>query len=84
MASEVTDLYFQITGYSNGTYYFIVVAHNDNGDTLSNCLIVIVGIPPEGPNEGVIPGYPIYLLLTFFTVMTAILIKKKRAKLSKL
>ena len=83
LASEITDLYLPITGYSNGTYYFIVVAHNANGDTLSNCLIVIVGIPPEEPSDGVIPGYPIYLLLTFFTVMTAILIMKKREKLPK-
>lgn len=83
LTSETTDLFLPITGYSNGTYYFIVVAHNDNGDTLSNCLIVIVEIPPEGPSDGVIPGYPIYLLLTLFTLMTAILIKKKRAKLPK-
>jgi len=83
LASEITDIYLPITGYSNGTYYFIVVAHNAYGDTLSNCLIVIVGIPPEGPDDGVIPGYPLYLLLTFLTVITAILIKKKREKLSK-
>ena len=81
--SETTDLSLPLTGYSNGTYYFIVVAHNANGDTLSNCLMVTVGIPPEGPDDGVIPGYPLYLLLTFFIVITAILIKKKRAKLPK-
>jgi len=84
LASETTDISLLITGYSNGTYYFIVVAHNEYGDTLSNCLIVIVGIPPEGPDDGVIPGYPLYLLLTLFTVITAILIKKKREKLLKL
>ena len=84
LASEVTDITLPITGYSNGTYYFIVVAHNANGDTLSNCLIITVGIPPEEPNNGVIPGYPLYLLLTLFTVMTAILIMKKRRKISKL
>ncbi len=83
LASEITDLTLPLTGYSNGTYYFIVVAHNDNGDTLSNCLIVTVGIVPEEPGDGVIPGYPLYLLLTFFIVVTLILIKKKREKLPK-
>jgi hypothetical protein len=82
LASEITDITLPITGYSNGTYYFIIVAHNAYGDTLSNCLEIIVIISPGGPGPE-IPGYPLYLLLTFFTVITAILIKKKREKLSK-
>ncbi|MFX1238967.1 MAG: ABC transporter substrate-binding protein, partial [Promethearchaeota archaeon] len=31
-----------ISGHSNGTYYYIVVAHNDYGETLSNCFIVVI------------------------------------------
>jgi len=87
VATDITSLSLSLTGYSNGTYYFIVEAHNAYGDTLSNCIEVIVAIPPEedgdgdGDGDGVIPGYPLYLLLTFFVVITSILIKKKRRKL---
>ena len=46
MGNEITDLTLALTGYEDGTYYFIVVVHNDYGDTLSNCIEVVVGIPP--------------------------------------
>ena len=80
VASEITALTLSLTGYSNGRYYFIIVAHNDYGDTLSDCIVVWVDDTPVEPE---IPGYPVYLLLSFFTVITAILIMKKRRKLSK-
>ncbi|MFX1597007.1 MAG: hypothetical protein ACFFBK_13195, partial [Promethearchaeota archaeon] len=84
LADHITDLSLALTGYSNGTYYFIVVAHNAVGDTLSNCIVVTVEIPPEAPEEGegggIISGYPLYLLLTLFIVITSILIKKHRKK----
>ncbi|MFX0148929.1 MAG: Ser-Thr-rich GPI-anchored membrane family protein, partial [Candidatus Hodarchaeota archaeon] len=37
LAEGVTDLNLSLSGYSDGTYYFIAVAHNQYGDTLSNC-----------------------------------------------
>lgn len=85
LATSITSLSHSLSGYNNGTYYFIVVAHNAQGDTLSNCHTVVVAIPPEEPedgegNGGGIPGYSIYLLLTFFTVITAIIILKNRKK----
>jgi hypothetical protein len=46
LANEITDLSLDLSGYSDGTYYFIVVAHNDYGDTLSNCIHVVVRLPP--------------------------------------
>ena len=45
LASGITDLTLPLSGYSNGTYYFIVVAQNDYGDTLSDCIMVEVQIP---------------------------------------
>ncbi|MFX1364171.1 MAG: ABC transporter substrate-binding protein [Promethearchaeota archaeon] len=47
LSTSITSLSRALTGYSNGTYYFIVVAHNAQGGTLSNCHTVIVAIPPE-------------------------------------
>ncbi|MHA1443102.1 MAG: hypothetical protein ACTSPK_14765, partial [Candidatus Heimdallarchaeota archaeon] len=49
LADEITDLTLALTGYEDGTYYFIVVAHNNHGDTLSNCIEVNVELPaPPG------------------------------------
>jgi len=50
LIAETTDLTFPLSSYSNGTYYFIAVAYNVYGDTLSNCIEVVVQIPPSsGP-----------------------------------
>ncbi len=46
LENEITDLSLTLSEYSDGTYYFIVVAYNDYGDTLSNCITVVVAIPP--------------------------------------
>jgi len=44
LADEITDPSLDLSGYSDGTYYYIVVAHNQIGDTSSNCITVIVQI----------------------------------------
>ncbi|MFX1589379.1 MAG: ABC transporter substrate-binding protein, partial [Promethearchaeota archaeon] len=47
---ETVALSLPLSGYSDGTYYFIVVAHNEFGNTLSDCIDVVVQIPqPPGP-----------------------------------
>lgn len=48
IAEEVTGLDFALEGYADGTYYFAVVAHNEDGSTLSNCIQVNVDLelPP--------------------------------------
>ncbi|MHA2254352.1 MAG: hypothetical protein ACXAD7_28675, partial [Candidatus Kariarchaeaceae archaeon] len=43
LAFNITDLTYAITDLPNGTYYFVVVAHNIVGMTLSNCEQVVVG-----------------------------------------
>ena len=45
LASEITELGLALSSYSDGTYYFIVVAHNDYGSTLSNCIGITIAIP---------------------------------------
>ncbi len=48
LADEITDFTFPIRDYSEGTYYFIAVAHNKNDDIKSNCILVTVQFPiPE-------------------------------------
>ena len=45
IAEGVTDLQRALSGYSDGTYYFIIEAQNEDGDTLSDCIMVEVQIP---------------------------------------
>ena len=82
LAGEITDLSLELSGYTNGTYYFIVVAHNDYGDTLSNCISVTVlkeGILPKIPDNipPKIPGYDLALVIAVLGVTITFLIKKK-------
>ncbi|MFX1497938.1 MAG: CARDB domain-containing protein [Promethearchaeota archaeon] len=70
LADEITDLTLALSGYGDGTYYFIVVAHNDYGDTLSNCISVTVVL------QG-IPGYNLLLILATLGIAITLTIKKK-------
>ena len=78
LISNTTDLSLALNGYSSGIYYFIVEAKNDNGDTLSNCIrIIVVILPPALP---VIPSYNLIILvgtISFIIVINIILIKKR-------
>ncbi len=84
LAYEITELSLMVSEYSNGTYYFIVVAHNEYGDTLSNCIEIVVEIPPQedGNGGGIIPGYPVCLQLIFIILFVSLIIKKKHDKIS--
>jgi len=64
---------WQTKSPEDGTYYFIVVAHNDNGDTLSNCVEITVDKP-------IVPGYDVYLLTSLIFVVSVILIKNWKKK----
>ncbi|MFX1479426.1 MAG: Ser-Thr-rich GPI-anchored membrane family protein [Promethearchaeota archaeon] len=46
LADEITNFNFGVSGLLDGTYYYITVAHNQYGDTLSNCIKVDVALPP--------------------------------------
>jgi hypothetical protein len=51
LADNVVVLSMALSGYSDGTYYFIIVAHNAYGDTLSNCISVTVLISEATPDQ---------------------------------
>jgi ABC-type transport system substrate-binding protein len=75
LGDGITDLSLALSGYTDGTYYFIVVAHNAYGDTLSKCIEVIVQI------QG-IPGYNLYFIFAAIGIISALTIRKRRKKRS--
>jgi len=77
---ETTDLTLSLSEYTSGTYYFIVVAYNDYGQTMSNCIKVVVQIPQPSPP---IPGYSIYILICAISIASIILVKKLNLKMPK-
>lgn len=78
LINETTDLTLPLSGYPDGTYYFIVVAHNEYGDTLSNCIDVAIQIEQRN-----IPGYDIMLLIFAFSLVLIVLVKKQLIKILK-
>lgn len=69
-----------VQNFLNGTHYFIVVAHNDNGDTLSNVESVNIAIIPGGGNGGPTisgSGYSIIWFLGTIALVIGIKIRKK-------
>ncbi|MFW9987178.1 MAG: C1 family peptidase [Candidatus Odinarchaeota archaeon] len=79
-----TNRSIALSGYNNGTYFFIVVAYNKFGDTLSNCLEIVVTIPPEedGGDDG-IPGYDLLFIAGIFSTIVVFLTVKKLKRINK-
>jgi hypothetical protein len=50
---------YSVSGWENGTYYFIVVAYNEFGNYTTGCLKIIVLIPYI-PSNGNIDGKNVY------------------------
>ncbi|MFX1521197.1 MAG: hypothetical protein ACFFCD_14890, partial [Promethearchaeota archaeon] len=80
LGSGITDLTFSLSGYENGTYYFIVTAHNANGFTQSNCIVVIVAIPPTEKSEPGIPAYNLFFIIAILAISITFLIRKSWKK----
>ena len=63
LLEEDATLYLPLSGYSNGTYYFVIVAFNDFGSKISNCINVTIVIKPSSdnnpPNNDPTPNYQI-------------------------
>jgi surface protein len=78
LADEITDFTLLCSSYSDGTYYLIVVAHNNDGDTLSNCIMVTVVREDGSPdNPLVIPSFNLVLIIAVLGVTISLVIKKK-------
>ncbi|MFW9865555.1 MAG: ABC transporter substrate-binding protein [Candidatus Thorarchaeota archaeon] len=80
LGSGITDLTFSLSGYENGTYYFIVTAHNANGFTASNCVVVIVAIPPAKKGEPGISAYNLSFVIAILAISIPFLIRKSWKK----
>ncbi|MFX1455319.1 MAG: ABC transporter substrate-binding protein [Promethearchaeota archaeon] len=65
---------YLVSELSNGEYYFVVVAHNQYGDTLSNN--VHVNVRPIGE----IPGYNAFIILGIAVCAFLIFLRRKRMK----
>jgi hypothetical protein len=81
LLDEVTDLTYEAFHYSDGTYFFAVVAKNINGTTLSNNIEVIVEI--EGPEPPPwIPGFEMWTMLFTISSVGLILLLSKKKKIT--
>jgi cellulose synthase/poly-beta-1,6-N-acetylglucosamine synthase-like glycosyltransferase len=76
-----TNLTVSLSGYTDGTYYFIAVAYNAYGDTLSNCIEIVVEIPPE-PIPPFISGYNIFIFVPIILVVVTVIVRKQHKKRS--
>ena len=79
LAIGLTNNSLNIVDYANGTYYFIVIASNNVGTNLSNCILITVSISPlveskEPLNE--IRSYDIFLILMMVLVYSLVIITK--------
>ena len=46
-ASNIISTFYLIENLTNGDYYYVIVAHNEVGDTTSNCIKVIARRAPD-------------------------------------
>ncbi len=81
LLDEVTDLSYEAFDYSDGTYFFVVVAKNTAGTTLSNNIEVVVEIEKPEPAPW-IPGFELWTM--FFTISSVglILLLRKKKKIT--
>lgn len=77
LSADLEETSFSITDYSDGVYYFIVVAHNPFGDRNSNCLSVVVLSSTENPPlNPVIITFLIIGVISIISISIWILLKK--------
>ncbi len=91
----LTNFSYWISGLSSGEYYFIAIANNTVGQTLSNCIIVKVSIPLNigdgGGSSGgsssnggeTIPFGNYYIIFTLLSVAILIVLINRKLALKK-
>ncbi|MHA2281564.1 MAG: ABC transporter substrate-binding protein [Promethearchaeota archaeon] len=62
---------------SNGIFYYVVVAYNGTGQTMSNNILVTVNLS-EKSGEAQIPGYDLMFVFGIVFIISVILIKKRK------
>ncbi|MBD3194150.1 MAG: hypothetical protein GF317_03785 [Candidatus Lokiarchaeota archaeon] len=82
--TQGTNIVFQIDSLNyiynvsaDGTYYFIIVAHNNFANTTSNSIEIQIDTPGGGEPSPEIPGFDIIILLSISAIATGFIIKKK-------
>jgi ABC-type transport system substrate-binding protein len=76
LLDEITGFSYKASGYSDGTYYFVVVSKNGNGNTISNNMMVTVELEPSSLSG--IRGFEMWIIL--FTIVSTILVTLLRMK----
>jgi len=79
LLEEVTDLFYEVFNFLDGTYFFAVVAKNAYGTTLSNNIEVVVEIEEPAQDPG-IPGFEMWTLIFTITSVGLITILRKKKK----
>ena len=77
LASQDAISPYSISRLINGTYYYIIVAYNEFGSTLSNCIKIVVEIPKKNVPPQKIPGYNMFYLVAILGLMSVYLICKR-------
>ena len=84
---SITLLSYQTTvspyeiNVNNGTYYYIVIAHNIYGNSSSNCIEIFVQLTTDNPTpEEIIPGYNLFALIGSIFLTTIVIRKLKNRK----
>ena len=75
LADQTASSPYPITENS-GTYFYIVVAFNEYGMIVSNCIKIEVNLPSDQLN--IIPGYNIFLLIGTISIVLLILKRKQK------
>ena len=73
LANQITDLSRSLSGYKTGNYSFIVVAYNNYGNTLSNCIQVAVDV-----KGFTVPSYNVAFIITILGVTVILLVKRRK------
>ncbi|MFX1281389.1 MAG: CARDB domain-containing protein, partial [Promethearchaeota archaeon] len=76
LSTGITGNTIPLSGYSTGTYYFTVVAENNSGVTLSNCIGITVE-KPKRRSHG-IPSYNLLLLVALISTVNLIFLIRIR------
>ena len=71
---QIDNSAYLISGLPDGTYYYIIVAFNEYGNTSSNCIQVIVS---GNVDEDIIPGYNLFTLISMILILSVIIIQKQ-------
>lgn len=74
LLNETSDLSVALTDYPIGTYYFIVVACNNYGQSISNYLMIDIASPDEG--NPTVFGYNLFILISVICLISMFLSRK--------